>query len=181
MSSSQITLRGIICILFVTLLLPACLPSNVAPTPSTSGAYSRTRDEQPRPDTSDDGGWIDWDGKDGWTSHNRRAMSEAGEEVVVEKELATEVSAAPAIAGADAPMANPSPLPTAVAIQDQSPLRAGEVDDNAEWDDYLLYRLSYVGFPCMNESPFTTVALLLRHRRYRPKVGAQSCINYTTT
>jgi hypothetical protein len=74
-------------------------------------------------------------------------LSEAGEEVIVEKELAVEVTAAPAVAGADAPMATPAPLPTAVAVQDQSPLRAGEVDDNAEWDDYLLYRLGYAGPP----------------------------------
>ena len=42
-------------------------------------------------------------------------------------------------------MATPSPMPTGVAVQNQSPLRAGEVDDNAEWDEYLLYRLDYAG------------------------------------
>jgi hypothetical protein len=36
----------------------------------------------------------------------------------------------------------------AVEAQQQSePLRAGEVDDNAQWDDYLLYRRNYQGAP----------------------------------
>ncbi|HXV42528.1 MAG TPA: VWA domain-containing protein, partial [Anaerolineae bacterium] len=36
----------------------------------------------------------------------------------------------------------------AVEVQQQSePLRAGEVDDNARWDDYLLYRRNYQGAP----------------------------------
>jgi hypothetical protein len=74
-------------------------------------------------------------------------VSEAGDEIVLEKELAAEVMAAPAMAEADAPIATPAPHPTAVAIQDQSPLRAGEVDDNADWDAYLLYRLGYAGPP----------------------------------
>ncbi len=33
----------------------------------------------------------------------------------------------------------------AVEIPQAQPLRAGEVDDNAAWDDYLLYRRNYVG------------------------------------
>ena len=39
----------------------------------------------------------------------------------------------------------------AVGIQQQAePLKAGEVDDNAEWDDYLLYRRDYAG-PQIND------------------------------
>ncbi len=147
MSSSQITQRVIVSILFVALLLTACLPSTVAPTPSTSGPHAGPGDKPSRPDSSGDGGWLDWEGKDGWTSHDRRAISEAGEEIVLEKEVLTASEAPPSMAGADAPMATPAPHPTAVAIQDQSPLRAGEVDDNADWDAYLLYRLSYAGPP----------------------------------
>jgi hypothetical protein len=33
----------------------------------------------------------------------------------------------------------------AVEAQQTEPLRAGEVDDNAQWDDYLLYRRNYYG------------------------------------
>jgi len=81
-----------------------------------------------------------------------------GREVVVEKEVA-----------AIAPAATASPAPTAVTFPDldmadapaveemaepgsverpvrqAEPLRAGEVDDNALWDDYLLYRRNYSG------------------------------------
>ena len=32
-----------------------------------------------------------------------------------------------------------------VAPEQAPPLRAGEVDDNAQWDDYLLYRRNYAG------------------------------------
>ena len=68
-----------------------------------------------------------------------------------------------------APLATPSPLPMATILPDRDmadgvavgemaeagsaerpvrqaePLRAGEVDDNALWDDYLLYRHNYHG------------------------------------
>jgi hypothetical protein len=65
-----------------------------------------------------------------------------------------------------APPATPLPLPTATIVSDHDmadavaaeemveteksvrqaePLRAGEVDDNALWDDYLLYRRNYSG------------------------------------
>jgi hypothetical protein len=147
MSSSQITQRIIVSILFVALLLTACLPSTVAPTPSTSDPHSGPGDRPSRPDSSGDGGWLDWDGKDGWTSQDSRAVSEAGEEMVLEKEALAASEPAPAMAEADATLVTPTPNPTAVAIQDQSPLRAGEVDDNADWDAYLLYRLNYAGPP----------------------------------
>jgi hypothetical protein len=63
----------------------------------------------------------------------------------VEKEMAVEVGAAPAMDEAAAPIEEPPPAATTTAYQNQSPLRAGEVDDNANWDEYLLYRLNYAG------------------------------------
>ena len=147
MSSSKMGRKVIAYALLVALSLTACLPSSGGLSPSPTGPHSGTGGETSRSDTSGDGGWIDWDGKGGWTNNERHAVYEAGEEMVLEKELAVEAMAAPAAAGADAPMATPAPNPTAVAAQGQSPLRAGEVDDNAEWDDYLLYRLSYAGPP----------------------------------
>src|SRR6185295_16398349 len=43
----------------------------------------------------------------------------------------------------------PSPAGESVELvpQQANPLRAGEVDDNAQWDDYLLYRRNYQGLP----------------------------------
>jgi hypothetical protein len=69
----------------------------------------------------------------------------AGEEsTMMEKEMAAPLAmdAEPAPAADTAP----APAPTAAASSQQhTALRAGEVDDNAQWDDYLLYRLSYAG------------------------------------
>ena len=139
MSSSQIAQKVIVITLFVALSLTACLPVSGGP------GGSRTGGESSRPDVSGGGGWIDWDGKDGWTSSDKSAMPEAGEAVVLEKEALTADEAPAPAAEPVAPTMTPSPSPTASAVQDQSPLRAGEVDDNAAWDDYLLYRLNYPG------------------------------------
>jgi len=76
-------------------------------------------------------------------------MAESDDAVVLEKELA----APSAMAGAEAAPAEAAPMPaptlmpsaTMTSNQSQSSLRAGEVDDNAGWDDYLLYRLAYAG------------------------------------
>ncbi|MBN1995195.1 MAG: VWA domain-containing protein [Anaerolineae bacterium] len=79
-------------------------------------------------------------------------------EVEVEKELAVPLAtAAPAEPLAPAGMADNADEMKAgevetfagegrgEAVQQSQPLRAGEVDDNAQWDDYLLYRRNYGG------------------------------------
>lgn len=77
-------------------------------------------------------GWLDWDGRGGWNG------SSSGGEL-----LAAEGSdlALPALAGA------PAEAEVKSAGEDltyqSGPLRAGSVDDNALWDDYLLYRLQF--------------------------------------
>jgi uncharacterized protein YegL len=38
------------------------------------------------------------------------------------------------------PMPMGTSAPSSVTVQPQAPLRAGVIDDNAQWDDYLLYR-----------------------------------------
>lgn len=138
MSSSQIRQRVIVCIVLVTLSLGACLPAGGGPAPSGGG------DETPNPAVSGGGGWIDWDGQGGWTGRGSRESMAASDEIVAETALMLEAAPAPA-AEAPAPLATPAPQPTVAARQDQGPLRAGEVDDNAGWDDYLLYRLNYAG------------------------------------
>ncbi|MFQ5613794.1 MAG: VWA domain-containing protein [Anaerolineae bacterium] len=98
------------------------------------------------------------------TEAGGETLTTAAEPVVVEKEVEAIVEgefreAAPA--EAPAPIAHATPAPTmALADRDASteeaaprlaadqqyqPLRAGEVDDNQLWDDYLLYRLHYEG------------------------------------
>ena len=83
MSSSQIAQRVTVLILFFALLLTGCLslnggmPSGAGPSPSPADGKT------PRPSDTSDGGWVDWDGEGGWREGEKRAVSEAGEEVVL--------------------------------------------------------------------------------------------------
>jgi hypothetical protein len=85
---------------------------------------------------SGNGEWLDWDGKEGWSGSpasgesilGMRSSSDAMEEVPL---------AAPAEVGGEF-----SEAESDVRYQN-SGLRAGSVDDNTSWDDYLLYRLQF--------------------------------------
>jgi hypothetical protein len=86
-----------------------------------------------RPLERDAGGWLDWDGKGGW---NERASG--GEFFAVEE------SGSALLAPAESPAEGEPAADSAGGVNYQSgPLRAGSVDDNAAWDDYLLYRLNF--------------------------------------
>jgi hypothetical protein len=87
------------------------------------------------------GGWIDWNGEDGWSGS--AGMVAEGESLAAKS-------------GAEAPAAEPlmeleeesygadAVGESETLRSDQAPnLRAGSVDDNVEWDDYLLYRLRF--------------------------------------
>lgn len=86
--------------------------------------------------SSGNGEWLDWDGKEGWSGPaasgesmlGMKSSSDASEELPL---------AAPAEEGAEL-----SEAESEVRNQNAS-LRAGSVDDNASWDDYLLYRLQF--------------------------------------
>ena len=82
------------------------------------------------PKASDAGnsGWIDWDGEDGWDgAYGEGALGGGGDDM-----LAAEApgEAYRSDGAEDSGIANQG-----------GNLRAGSVDDNAEWDDYLHYRL----------------------------------------
>lgn len=138
-------------VLIAGLLLSACvtipgLAPVGTPTPAAGITPSASATEPPRAGSSS-GGWLDWDGKGGWTGGPPRTLGEgvAGEEsTMMEKEMAAPL----AMDAEPAPAADTAPEPAATAAasdQQHTALRAGEVDDNAQWDDYLLYRLSYAG------------------------------------
>lgn len=104
-----------------------------------------------------------------------RPETGAVETVVVEKE----------VEGRDASEAAPlAPAPTAVMageaeparpaeVQQYQPLRAGEVDDNALWDDYLLYRLRYQG-PAVHDLDVNERYLIdVRDAQGQPILGAR--------
>lgn len=113
-------------ILCLTILVGACSPFAIDPIETKTA------------------GWLDWDGEDGWSGASR-GSAEGGLVMKAESESLME-----------APMG--APLPTMAPVDDKDwplegsydgevsqrlNLRAGSVDDNAEWDDYLLYRLRF--------------------------------------
>ncbi len=80
------------------------------------------------------GGWVDWDGRGG------RSGSTRGGGASMEEDAADGI----AIAGEPgfAALAPGSRSEVGERVSQQVPnLRAGSVDDNANWDDYLLYRM----------------------------------------
>ena len=85
-----------------------------------------------------DSNWINWDGTGGWTEREggRVVGAETGSEPLLESgdmasTLPTEASGSPSGSRRNGQTAN---------------LRAGSVDDNAAWDDYLLYRLQFTSW-----------------------------------
>ena len=78
------------------------------------------------------GGWVDWDGRGGWSGSAvadgvLRGETGSGRPVAAGEPA---LEARPAIGTSDSTMR---------AGQQTPNLRAGSVDDNANWDDYLLY------------------------------------------
>ena len=110
-----------------------------------------------------EGGWLDWNGRAADVAEVEGGMDEAAvadEEMVfegeVEEEVVLEEDAAIAGAPAEEPMASPADVAGDDALRAEGPapeesisqnsaLTAGEVDDNANWDDYLLYLRDYQG------------------------------------
>ncbi len=103
-------------ILLILLLLNAC--SLFQPT---------LRDERT-------GGWVDWDNKGGWSGYEASADGVYLEESGPSLALGSAPSEPSISTDGEMPKASPE------RSSQYSSMRAGSVDDNAEWDDYLLYR-----------------------------------------
>jgi hypothetical protein len=112
-------------VLFLTLLVGACNPFTKEPIePKIAG-------------------WLDWDGEAGWGGAS--AITEGGLAMSSEAESLTRSAAGlpmPTMAPADDVDRMSTGSGTGEVYQRPN-LRAGSVDDNAEWDDYLLYRLRF--------------------------------------
>lgn len=114
------SIRFAAALLVVIVLLPACSVAPLLKKEST-------------------GGWIDWDGRGGWLGSGdaggvlREEAGSGGAVFAGEPAL----GAGPAVGTADGAMP---------AGQQTPNLRAGSVDDNANWDDYLLYLLQAQGW-----------------------------------
>jgi hypothetical protein len=82
-------------------------------------------------------GWIDWDNKGGWSGYESSAdgfyLEESGSSLTL--------GSAPGepLSSGEAEKSETSPERSSQFTS----MRAGSVDDNAEWDDYLLYRLRF--------------------------------------
>jgi hypothetical protein len=90
-------------------------------------------------------GWVDWDGEDGW-SGSAGAVEEGGAMAVksVDSLAAAEPLVEMEAESLGAGVADEA-AESEISRSNQTPnLRAGSVDDNAAWDDYLLYRLHFV-------------------------------------
>ncbi len=57
-------------------------------------------------------------------------------------------------------------------VQQAQPLRAGEVDDNAQWDDYLLYRRQYQGLPVHDRDVSERYIVEVKDGQGQPMLGA---------
>jgi Mg-chelatase subunit ChlD len=60
----------------------------------------------------------------------------------------------------------------AIEVQQAQPLRAGEVDDNAQWDDYLLYRRQYQGLPVHDRDVSERYIVEVKDGQGQPMLGA---------
>lgn len=79
-------------------------------------------------------GWVDWDGRGGWSGSSRSGVG-VMEEASSSDTVPAEAPEFAALAKGTASDGMES------ASQQAANLRAGSVDDNANWDAYLLYRL----------------------------------------
>jgi hypothetical protein len=162
------SLRTLGTLFLMSILLAGCLlprppaPGTPEETPTPSGPVSE----------SGKGGWLDWDGKGGWTGSERKSLGAAGDDGMVFKEEIAEE--APAALDAEAPRDEAGvPMPTVdTANQQPGALRAGEVDDNAEWDDYLLYRMNYTGQPVHDRDVSERYVVTVNDARARPLLDA---------
>ena len=82
-------------------------------------------------------GWVDWDSKGGWSGYEAAADGVYFEESA--PSLALGSAPSEPLISFEGEKSGPSPERSSQFTS----MRAGSVDDNAEWDDYLLYRLRF--------------------------------------
>ncbi len=117
-----------------------------------------------QPPESDSDGWVDWDGRGGWTG-----LSGEGE-FLAEESSGIALSPPLALSSADEAKTLESELPS----YQNSPLRAGSVDDNNQWDEYLLYRLQFRdwGIPVHDLDVSGRHVIRIINQRKMPVLGA---------
>jgi hypothetical protein len=149
-------------ILCLTILAGACSPLTIDPIETETA------------------GWLDWDGEGGWSGASR-SSAEGG---VAMSGESGELMAAPK--GESLPMIAPVDdmdwLPEGSTVEEVSQrpnLRAGSVDDNAEWDDYLLYRLRFAEWNILAHKIDVSErhVIQITNRQGQPVLGAKVMIS----
>ncbi len=146
-----------------SLLIASCSPVERSPlaTPTPGMDTSPLATPTPAADASYEPGWLDWDGEGGWV------RSVAGDETVDGVGVMEEPAPGPM---ASAPTA--AAAPGSESAPGQARLKAGEVDDNAQWDDYLLYRQEYAGPPVHERDVSERYAVTVTDAQGRPLLDA---------
>ena len=94
-----------------------------------------------KPPETTPGGWLDWDEESGWTGMDGSTGS-LGTMKFEGELIREEPLAMPSSSYSASDETAPKEAGGGESYQIRN-LRAGSVDDNAEWDDYLLYRLRF--------------------------------------
>ena len=144
----------------VTRVTTETVTENVELAPPTIGVSATDSGEGGSPHTPTDGpkvssgaGWIDESGTGGGVASPARGAGDmddgmvgaVAESMIMEVEVTREVALAPM---GTAP-AEPPAAPMAEPLAQNMTLTAGNVDDNAKWDEYLNYRRQYSGAPIL--------------------------------
>jgi len=122
--SSRKTPAVLLIVSLLAVVVSACNLMQIDPTPAS-------------------GGWIDWDGES-TSTESPTILEKLG---ISEPRMLGEAAAAPEVLMESMPLEEEAGLAMDSAAGEipaqNSPLRAGSVDDNEQWDDYLLYRLRF--------------------------------------
>jgi hypothetical protein len=124
------------------------------------------------------GGWIDWNGKGGWTSTEGSSRSFWA----IEPSIGAMEEAPLAMPLGDMSMGEETAYAETETkgweTQQNPNLRAGSVDDNAAWDDYLLYRLRFAewGIPVHNVDVSERHLIVVTNDQGQPVLGAKLTI-----
>lgn len=140
----------------------------------------------PTPSASE--GWVDVSGADGSTADRAGVAAPASEStaaaVVVESEaMEGMVAEAPASAPSEPEIApvdkadsvasgEPATSGSGLTLDQASRLSAGDVDDNVQWDDYLLYRRNYSGARVLDVDISERHQIFVRDSAGNPVLGA---------
>ncbi|MGH9133405.1 MAG: VWA domain-containing protein [Ilumatobacteraceae bacterium] len=154
---------------------PASIPGGTAPTDPTDPTGPASTDPSGTSGTSGTSGagrgWLD--GEPEWTS---TAAGEADGEIYTA--TASDAAGTDRAAGAPAPAdggAVEMPVDDAIAPPEAGPLRAGSVDDNADFDGYLAYleRIHSFGIPLRDFDPGGRVVVTVTGTTGLPVAGAE--------